>query len=661
MPDTENPNDVTVISNAEDKAKADIGPMDRPDNEKFQKLVDHCNDLRKAFENSTYRADKIKEILQSRKAYEQIGDKKSLPWEDASNLVMPLDTITVDNLEPRLHSGFIGREPIVRFEMNAIQEQTDPVKLLEAWFNQELKNIVKIKKQAMGIVHIILLEGTWFGVPGYNRHEETRRDFRFNQDGTILFHGPVQIDPKSGQPIMGQNGQPQPDPEVGKPYTEDKVDVLFEGGEIERIPFTDVLCADDIGTDEQWEKADKGFISRPTYAELQRNKNKVGYLPDKIGPWMIPHQGTLKMPSKDQSPEQEVAKVEVTGKETVKCYNWFLSYPINRVEEDSAEEQSDFTEEKIFVTITEGGVLIRLAYLREFNFSGRSLLRRIRLFSEEGRSYGTSIYGKIKSIQDGCSEFFNQVLNSALVCMIPWFFHDETSGIDRDVELYPGKGVKVDNVKGILIPPFFQLDPSRYLAFVNIFIDLWERLGSIANPQIGKPASGEKTATEIMTVIQEGNIKFEYQVQTTQDEFISLIQVLYDLYYQYMPFNKTFNYNGQQVPIPRKVMKQGVSFRLSGSTAFANKMIERRESEELFAMAAQNPLVNLYAVTEDLLKAYGKSDMKKYINPQLRQILETAKVNPEISQVIGKYMQDKIQMMEAVGVKPKRGGQGGPG
>jgi hypothetical protein len=70
-----------------------------------------------------------------------------------------------------------------------------------------------------------------------------------------------------------------------------------------------------------------------------------------------------------------------------------------------------------------------------------------------------------------------------------------------------------------------------------------------------------------------------------------------------------------------------------------------------------NPMETL----KDLLKAYGKTDPTKYINPQANQLLQALlgdgenPGNPEIVQVVGKYLQDKKQMMDQAGVKPKEG------
>jgi hypothetical protein len=630
----DNPNEVIMIPNADIAQKPDLGPTSAPDNDKLQPLVDHCKELQKAFEGSVYRQEKIKEIEDSHKVYEQKETEvKTELWDGQSNITLPLTAITVDNLEPRLVSGLVGRDPLVRFEMIGTQEQDDAIKITESWFNQELENEIKVKTVARDVIHLNLLEGTWFGITKYNQEKLVRRDFKYTPDGQI----------------MAPNGIPE---------WVDVEDILFEGGEVENVPFSDILCADNLGSIKDWERADVGMYVRPTYSELMLNKDQ--YLANKIGPWLIPNKTNLKKADADMTPDDRVSGVEVTGKEVIKCINWYISYPVGRIMNDTddkpEEEQSDFIEERIIATIAvDSGVLIRLALLREFNFSNEHMIRRVRLFSEPGRSFGTSMYGKMKAIQNGTSDFFNTVINISILCMIPWFFYEDSSGIKSETEVHPGKGIPVDSIKGVMIPDFFKLNPGNYLQFIEIFMRLWEQLGSISNPQIGRPDDKQKTATEIMAVIQEGNIKYDYQANTTKEEFLSIVRVLYDLYYQHMPFNKTFNYNGEEVPIPRKLLRQRYKFVLSGSTASANKMIERKEAEEILMMAQGNPLMNPMTALEDVLKAYGKTDLKQYINPEARALLEKFFANPDLMQAVDTYLGTKQQIAEQVGVDTEGG------
>jgi hypothetical protein len=118
------------------------GPMTVPQNDKFQPLVDYCKKLHEKFLNSNYRKEKIQEIEDSCRVYEQKPERDDWPWDGASNIVLPLTTITIDNLEPRLVAGMIGKDPICMFEMVGMTEKDDVTKLIEDWFNKTLKNDV---------------------------------------------------------------------------------------------------------------------------------------------------------------------------------------------------------------------------------------------------------------------------------------------------------------------------------------------------------------------------------------------------------------------------------------------------------------------------------------------------------------------------------------
>jgi hypothetical protein len=165
---------------------------------------------------------------------------------------------------------------------------------------------------------------------------------------------------------------------------------------------------------------------------------------------------------------------------------------------------------------------------------------------------------------------------------------------------------------------------------------MWERIGSIGDWQIGmtNQEGGKRTAHEVQSVLNEGSIKHNYQAKTTKEEFLSVITTLYDLYYEYMPVDSKFAYKGQQVPIPRAAMRSGNKFILSGSTEMANKAVDRAEARELMQFCGQDPLMNLIKLREDLLKTYGKTEPKEYINPNIGGIVTTIEKFPQMAQAL---------------------------
>ncbi len=613
---------------------------DVPDNGKLQPLVDHCMDLYGIFSRSTYRAGKIKEMETSRKVYEQIAAKTSFPFKDASNIVLPLLMITVDNLEPRIVAGLVGKDPIVNMEVEG-GGKDDMIDIVKTYFNNELKNTVGIKGVAMQVVHDLLLDGTVYPVPKYETRDTVRRDFVRKSGITQQIIGFIKSlfqDGSSDPLVIGQDGLPM---------MQDVKETVFDGGKIDLVPFVDIYCPDDIGTIDEWERCDKIRRVRPTYGELMNNREKLGYM--NIGTWLLTIKKEMDASKGDnQSPTQKIVEANITGAETISCLEFHIKYYVNKDEEKEESEQTDFTEEQLLVTIAEESkVIIRIVKQRELNMNNESLVKRIRMNPENERSFGTGIYGKIKSAQDGASEMINIIINSAYILMMLWYFYDDSSGLAGEVEIYPGAGIKVDSVKGILFPTI-NIRPDQFLDIVNLFINLWERSGNISNNQLGRMNDRNTTATEVMAVIQEANIRFNYQSEVMRDEFIVVIKTLFDLYYQYMPIDKKFMYGGKEIQIPRSVMKRNMKWTLTGSSDTANKMIERRQAEDLKNLTANDPLINPMQIDQDLLKAYDKTDFEKYLNPQASAMLKAFFQNPEIGQVVQKYLQTKTETAQAI-------------
>ncbi|MFA5410110.1 MAG: hypothetical protein WC343_15150, partial [Bacilli bacterium] len=518
----------------------------RPDHPPlFDRLIKRCFDLYEEIGRSEYRAKQIEENQTARRIYDQIAEDTDFPFENAENIELPLVTITVDNMEPRMVAGLIGKEPIVRFEMEGLDQKDQATEIIESWYNSELKNKANIKQATISMVHNILLDGTTYVVPQYEIVEKKKQRFV--------------MDPMTGMPSVDQA--------TGRRAREEVREAVYEGGKFEILPFEDVYVPDNIGTVEEWESCDKIRVVRPTYAELQRNVGKLGWM--NIGPYLLGE----KAAQVTESAGQVVAGVEVTGKEVIECLECHVSYPIYWQEELQEGEQVNFEEERLVVTIAvQSRSIIRMLKQTDLSMENNALIKRLRFYPEDGKSYGKGIYTKLKAIQAGASDVFNMITNIGYLTMMPWFFYDAKSGLRGQIELVPGKGIKVDDVQGIRFQEF-RINPAQYIQFLNLFVSFWERVGSIGDWQLGRTneQGGRKTATEVMSVIQEGNIKHNYQSETLKEEYLGILELLYDLYYERMSPDRAFIYGGRQVRVPYEAMRRGYRFVLASSTESANK------------------------------------------------------------------------------------------
>ena len=554
-------------------------------NGKWQDLVKKCFEAYDKIEASELRSDKIKAIKESHRIYNMKEKKTNFPWDNAYAMVQPLLTITVDNLEPRIVSSFTGREPYVQFSMTGVSEPDEACEFLETWFNEELKEVVGIDGVASRTTHGLLLEGTVFPVASYEEDSVTREDFIFSEDGMIE---------------LGEDGEP---------LTESVSNQIFQGGRVKYVDFDDVYIPDSC---DDWEKTDIIRKVRPTYADLKT--------------WEREHAGYRNIDKELLGEEEES---EELNRKVIECLEYHVTYV-----------DKEYNSERYVALIArKSETLVRLLKLRDLNFQNQHIIKRIRLYPEGGVAYGKSLYEKMKSIQNGASDTFNLLINSAFMTIIPWFLYSDKTGLPADVEIVPGQGIRVDDPDSVKFPQI-NMDISGFIRVFDVWLKLWERLGSIGDLQTGKPSSKAETATETMAVIQEGNIKHNYQSTVMKSEFLSLIRTLYDLYYKNMPFDTTFLYHEQEIMVARHTMRRPLKFRLTGSTDLSNKILELRKDEQLYTTLRQDPIVNPLELVSNLVKSFKPDGaVEKYINPEISQLvnqfLEQQQMQAEIQGATG--------------------------
>jgi len=89
-------------------------------------------------------------------------------------------------------------------------------------------------------------------------------------------------------------------------------------------------------------------------------------------------------------------------------------------------------------------------------------------------------------------------------------------------------------------------------------------------------------------------------------------------------------------------------FRLTGSTELSNKLIERKEKEDLYGLATSDPwqIMNPVGVTERLLKAYGETNTDELIKPEVNQIIQAINEIPQAKEMFMEVLQEAMQLAQ---------------
>jgi len=114
------------------------------------------------YDSSTLRRERLKTVQESRKAYRQKTEETSWPWEGASNMVTPLTRVAVDEIEPRLVTSLVGRQPYLRIQHRPGASRKEEAQLVEDYVNYVFEEETKLFVVTSKMIHKTLLDGTVF-------------------------------------------------------------------------------------------------------------------------------------------------------------------------------------------------------------------------------------------------------------------------------------------------------------------------------------------------------------------------------------------------------------------------------------------------------------------------------------------------------------------
>jgi len=562
--------------------------LQRELDKRIEKLSLYIRTLYEAFNGSSLRAKMLKIVEDSRKVYYQETETTDFPWKNASNMISPLTTMGVDEVEPRLVSAVIGKEPYLKAKPIRGKSTKEEALIITKFDDFILKHKVNVAKIIPQFIHEQLLDGTIFIVLSWG--SETKKVRRWT-----------------------------PDPLAPNGFSKQIQEIRVTGPQVELVPVEYVWLNDNVD-DEDWEKEPViRYVGNITVGELkQRALEEDG--------WLLPE---------DLTPYYASDLMKTTQQEIEGASTEYVSYADNQrpIEFLEAYIKFDFfgedqVDENLIVLVEKNSFRpFRIREQIEVIDENTKPIRRIRFLKRRGVSWGFPLYTLIKGIQDGVDAMWNRCVNSADITMTPWgFIKKGLAGLRKSkIEVYPGNLVEIENPEAINFPNLSAFQPAQFVPLILQYVAFFERTLNVTDYMQGRESQtlGKKgsTATGTLAILQEGKIKFEYRGGITHVDYLELFKNIHDLCVSNMSIEEHISIVGQ--PVLKYSATDEYQFLLEGSDLISNRFVERQENEAfLNGIVPFMDLVNPITLLKDHLRSYEKEPIEEYINPELMQLIQ---------------------------------------
>ncbi len=607
--------------------------------------------IREVEESIAYQQPRIEQVKEYVKRYEAKrsisgllgwGDdprknSKDEPWQGCSDVGIPIDAFTIEGLLPRFLKVCYGSKPIVWVKGTG-ESDVPKAPIVQEALNYQLTRMIKIYRRMKLIFKTVTMEGDGFAKCVWEK--QTRP---FNRIVRYLQN------PIDGQLIAN--------PETGKPL---EVKEDFVPQPLDGFGTLPVMVKDEI----QEEKViyEGPMVYGRTIKELIIPKNAdspeiedwdwVCDTYEKTFDWLARREGDIKegkFKNIDKIKDDVIAKASDHNKAMrtpIKIFEWYGKYDIN--EDNKDEEIIAFVCPKYKVLL--GWMLSSFPVRPFFHYQ---------IIPMEGRPFGKGVPEFLIGMRDMIDAIFNQMIDRGSINNNPPVIVPS----DHEDELNPfGPGVKwkSDNPNAYKV---LELPKSEQIEFAKMefLLGMVQKLFGVMDYAVADTGglAGNRTASGIMSVIGEGNIKFDDMIRALQDINEDLYDFIVNLNSDNLPDNFIEQLTEQKVNPFKDINKSywagNYDYESVGNSININRGIEQSN-----AVMSYNTMVNSYGknpalseqtmidVTENFFRAIDIRNIRLKTEEQITQEKQQAQqLQQQALQLQAQTAQAEIQAKQA--------------
>ncbi len=600
--------------------------------------------IREVEESITYQQTRIEQVKEYVKRYEAKrsisgllgwGDDpkknpKTEPWDECADVGIPIDAFTIEGLLPRFLKVCYGAKPIV-WVKGIGQSDIPKAPTVQEALNYQLTRLIKIYRRMKLNFKTVTLEGDGFAKCVWEKKTRPfNRIVRYLQNPLTQ---EIILDPTTQKPIeVKEDFVPQPIDEFGTipiifkdEIQEEKV--IYEGPMVYGRTIKELIIPKNADSPEieDWD-----WIC-DTY--------------EKTFDWLTRREGDIKegkFKNIDKIREELLVKSSDHNKamrEPIKIFEWYGKYDINN--DDKDEEIVAFVSPKYKVLL--GWMLSSFPVRPFFHYQ---------IIPMEGRPYGKGVPEFLIGLRDMIDAIFNQMIDRGSINNNPPVIVPS----DHEDELNPfGPGVKwkSDNPAAYRV---LELPKTEQIEFAKMefLLGMVQKLFGVMYYAVADTGglAGNRTASGIMSVIGEGNIKFDDMIRALQDVNEDLYDFIVMLNADNLDDNFIYQLTEQQDNPFKSINKSywagNYDYESVGNSININRGIEQSNAVLSYNTAVnsygKNPALNELSMLDITQNFFRAIDIR---NVRLKSEEEMAQEKAQAQQIQGTALQLQAQSAQA--------------
>lgn len=555
------------------------------------------------------RTEKLTRYEKWIKQYEEIlPQKKSFPWNNCSNISVPVTPIAVETIHAREVNTLFAVRPYINVKPKKKKADRESCSMIEQFYDQISGGILELYEKASGW----LLEKNKMGTSFLKVY--WKYDKKKNADDTF-----TTIDDACIEVIMLEDM-------IYPSNARDHQTGAFLAHKI-RTNYTNLKAKQTL---EIYENVDKV----KNYLEIATTEKESGKDIQK---------------TKDDAEKTTRTNPEALGEYVI--YEVYFSYDIDK---------DGFAEDTVMTIHKESGTILR--WIRHPYTHGKRPFVINKYMARTGRVEGKGICEMSEYLQEATNTVFNQTIDNMTLANAKVFKARKQAKEDIPKDgIYPGATIYLDDPTTDLVE--FQMGDVKQsnFALVNMLRDYHERRTKVTDYTLGRESSSLKsraTATGTLALLQESGRHFDLVINNSRNALVEVAYQVLELYMQYNPY-KIIEVMGDDGTWKGDVfMPQGVGnlrdeyeFYCTATSLTVNKEIEKQTNlimiQQLggmfnqmlqLLMMSNNPQVKLppdiqkfvygilrayFSMAQDLVRSFEKIDISNYL-PELPDVVKNA-------------------------------------